>query len=287
MRIIRCIIPLLFFFVFISCNKTVELNENEACAFAYGETLYINDISELITDDLDAQDSIRQAQSIINQWLRTQIKLNQAEKFFSPETPEIQKQIEEYKNSLIIYQYEQLLIAQKLDTSIAKADIKEYYEQYMNEFRLQGTVVKAIYAVIPNNSHKIYQFRNWLKNYKPENKVDIDEYCNEFAEVYDDFSNNWVKWDHLKQGIQHEIKNESRFLKNTGFDEWRKNEKVFFFKIIETKLNGDIAPLSMVKKDIRSILLNKRKINLLKEIEESAYQDAINSNQIKIIKANQ
>ena len=51
-------------------------------------------------------------------------------------------------------------------------------------------------------------------------------------------------------------------------------------KVTKFKIVGDIAPLGYVEDDIESILLNKKKIKLLENLENKIYNEALNKNNV-------
>lgn len=54
----------------------------------------------------------------------------------SNEEMNIQKQVEDYRTSLLIYQYKQKLIAQRLMDEISEEDIETYYNKNEKNFIL-------------------------------------------------------------------------------------------------------------------------------------------------------
>ena len=45
---------------------------------------------------------------------------------------------------------------------------------------------------------------------------------------------------------------------------------------------GEVKPLSMVRGNIRTVLLNKRKLKYIQDLENTVYNDGINRNQVEI-----
>lgn len=60
------------------------------------------------------------------------------------------RQIEQYRNSLIIYAYESELVKQKLDTVVSQAEIESYYKS--QNFHLRENIVLASYVIISKDS---------------------------------------------------------------------------------------------------------------------------------------
>jgi hypothetical protein len=45
---------------------------------------------------------------------------------------------------------------------------------------------------------------------------------------------------------------------------------------------GQVAPLELVKDDIRSVIINKRKITFIEDLENSVYKDGRAKNKVEI-----
>src|SRR5690606_810451 len=97
---------------------------------------------------------------------RQQVLLKQAEKNTITNQEEIEKQLENYRRSLIIYSYEQQLVAQKLDTVVSDAQIETYYNLNRSNFELKKSIVKASYAKIPLKAHRIDNAKKWFRSDK-------------------------------------------------------------------------------------------------------------------------
>ena len=116
--------------------------------------LYQTDLEGLIPRGTRANDSILISRSYINKWVQTQLLLQEAQNNLPPDKLDFGKQLEEYRNSLIIYHYETEYVKQHLDTVISDNDINEYYQGHLKDFQLKQNIVKVIYAVVNKKDDK-------------------------------------------------------------------------------------------------------------------------------------
>ena len=56
----------------------------------------------------------------------------------------------------------------------------------------------------------------------------------------------------------------------------------YFIRIMNLKEQGEIAPIEYVKEEIKSILLNQRKLKTVEVIKTKLFEDAKQSNQLEI-----
>jgi hypothetical protein len=272
------------FQVLSSCRNGENGNDDIAVARVHDSELMLSDLVDLIPNSTTFNDSVQTAQTIINKWITRQIKLAKAETYLTPVQKELEKQLEEYRSSLIIYRYEQELIRQKLDTVVTAENLSEYYNEFAKEFVLQRNAVKIIYAQVEDGSPDLHRFKRWLRNYGEDYKDDIEDYAKEFAILYQDYQMNWVYFNDVMRYLPNPIENPDWLVSGNHFDEFNDGENVHLIKIVDHKLNGEVAPLNLVESNIRNIILNKRKLQLVRDFEKQSFDEAMNNSEVEIYK---
>ena len=115
-----------------SCRYFSSKNDNRELARVHDHYLYKADIEGVIPKNTNSEDSLQMATNFIANWVKQQLILKKAELNLGPEKKNVEKQLEEYKSSLIIYLYEEELVKQKLDTNVSESEIEKYYEENKN-----------------------------------------------------------------------------------------------------------------------------------------------------------
>lgn len=267
---------------FLGCKEEKDTSNKKPIAKIHEKNLYLSDVEDIIPDNKSKEDSTMIAESYIRNWIKKQLLLKKAENNLSKENKDIQKQIEEYRSSLLIYRYQQQLINQKLDTTVSEKEIQNYYENNTSNFTLDKNLVKILYVELPQNSPNISSVKSWMKS---ENENDISklrDYCYQYAKKYDDFDNEWIEFNRLITKIPIEINNPQRYLKYNKNIEEKDSLFHYFVKINDYKLKGTPAPVSYVQDKIKSVILNKRKHKLLEKLEKDLYNEALNRNEFII-----
>ena len=85
------------------------------------------------------------AQNYIRNWVTQKLLLHKAIENLSGEEIDIQKQVDEYRTTLLIHHYKQKLIAQRLVGDIDDKEIEAYYHKNENNFILATPIVKAVF----------------------------------------------------------------------------------------------------------------------------------------------
>jgi hypothetical protein len=78
--------------------------------------------------------------------------------------------------------------------------------------------------------------------------------------------------------------NRDQLLKKSNFIELKDSLGVYLMQINDVLLRNDTAPLEYVKPTIDQIVINKRKLEIIRELEKDITKDAIKNKQFEIYK---
>lgn len=267
--------------IFYSCNQN-KTKDDKPVAKVNDKILYLSTISDIIKDGTNKEDSLLIAENYTRQWIKKQLIISKAELNLSEEDKDVSKMVEDYRSSLIIHKYQQQLIEQKIDTLISQFEIDNYYKDYSANFILNRNIIKALYIKVPIPVPNLKKIQKLYKSEKEDDWDELEDYCFQNATKFDKFSDRWIYAQELLNKLPGNINNEDRFLRNTKFYETSDSTHHYFVKIEAFELKNNLAPLPFVKEDIKKILLNKRKIQFIKNLEENIYKDAESKNKFKI-----
>ena len=276
---ISILIPLLFFG---SCVKTNRDNNENPIARVHDQYLYPSDLSNLIPSGLLLEDSVRIARRLVEEWTQDRLLLYQAELHLSEEQKNIEKQVEEYRSSLLTFRYKQLLLQENLDDNISDQEIENYYSENLSNYVLESDLVQVNYFKIPASAPQIPQVRIWYRSNREDYKNNLKEYAKNYATHYSIGDSTWIYFNDLVQRTPLKIEDTERYLNYNRNIEASDSSYHHFIRIINRLKEGDIKPLELVKDNIKSVLLNKRKIEYIQDLENTVYKDGISRNQVEI-----
>lgn len=272
---------LLTLFFFIQCTGPV--NETDTViARVNDKKLMQSELEKVIPGDISAADSAVMADDYIRKWVRQELVIQKANENLSPEQKDVSRELEEYRNALIIYKYKNELMKQRMDTTVTRQQIEEYYNANPGNFNLNRNIVKAVFIKIPLESANPALLKSMALNTTDEGLNELREYCLRYAKSFDNFSGNWVSFDIVKNNVPVEIEDPERFLKTKSIIEARDAGYYYLVNIIDYRLKNELAPLDFVEEEIKSLILNQRKIEFLKEVEENIYQEGVRQNKFMI-----
>ena len=228
------------------------------------------------------EDSAFFVERYMNLWIRKQLMIYHAEINLSSDLLDYEKQISEYRSSLLIYAYQQELINQNFDTSITNKEITDYYNQYREEFKLVKNIFRGRYIVVDKSAPKLKVLSKWYKSDKTANIENLTDYCQQFSKEYYLADSSWQYFATINNKLPEFITEEKYFLENTKGVWFEDQQYRHYIYIKNYQIKGSISPLALEREKIRNVLLNKNKIQYLKQLEDELYQNALALKKIKI-----
>ena len=245
--------------------------------------LFFDEVPNLWQPGITPQDSTALMQNYINKWAKKELLYLKAKENLSQEIKdEIEKQVKDTRSNLVIYEYQRQMMLEKMDTTITNTEVESYYATNEKNFHLNSNIVKALFIKVPLETPGIDKIRLWTKSGEQKDIQQLETYCYQFAEKYDDFNEDWVTMDKLSVELPQDISNQDEFLKWNKWFETRDSASVYMISIRDFKPRYSLAPFEYVKNDIKSIILNNRRFEFLQSLETGIYNEAIKESTFKI-----
>jgi hypothetical protein len=182
----------------------------------------------------------------------------------------------------MIFNYEKELVQQKLDTLVSDSAVKNYYDKNPNEFLLKENIVKVWYVKLPVNSAGIAAVRNLYKLESLAAKTTLEEYCRKNAVNYYLDDSTWLYFHDLVKEIPVKTYGQEDYLKFHRNIELEDSLYSYFLNIKDLKLKESVSPLSFEKENVKKIILNKRKLKLIKDMQDKVFREALKNKDFEI-----
>ncbi len=271
--------------VFSGCRHKTE-PANAPLARVDGHYLYVNDLKGIVPVNASSADSLMLCKSYINKWVHTQLLLQQAEKNLPEDKLDFKKRLEEYRNSLVIYQYETEYVRQNMDTVVTEQQIDKYYWGHQKDFQLKENIVKAIYAIIDRKREDSPGLENtfWRMFHLPDSILldSLENYAPVMAESFSADTNFWVPFNRLLKIIPIETYNQGIYLKNHRIIRLKDDSKIYLVKFVNFKMKDEISPEEMETNFIRQIILNRRKTEMINKLRTEIFNHALKHKEFEI-----
>ena len=265
-----------------SCDYFKTTEERKVVARVNENYLYLEDIQSLVGDDVTEEDSTLIVNNFINRWATQQLLIDKAKfNLSSEQQKEFDELVSNYKNELYSKAYADVMVAKRLDTSFQQSEIEEYYKEHLENFRLNEDLVKLRFINL-NNNGDFEDVKKKFIRFNEEDKSDLDKISLQFK-AYSFNDSVWVGTKSVYNRIAplNDV-NKSQLLKKSNFLQLEDSLEVYLVYVNDMLLRNDQAPLEYAKSTIKQILLNKRKANLVKELEKDITRDAIENEQFEI-----
>lgn len=267
----------------IGCNSNKSSdNKSPILAKVYGNALYFNDVDTALLKTLETEDSIEYLIQQSNAWINEQVLLHEAELKLTDSEKNKEEEIQEYRNNLLLYELRRKFAINNLDTVIQDSEIVAYYNENKKNFELKRNIVRILYVKVLEEDY-ISKVKYWMINPTDKNKLLLSEYCEEKAENYFLKDSVWLYFDDIWKEIPiSKNYNRERYVTNSKFLEFKENNYKYLLKIQDFRIKNSISPLDFERQKIERIILNKRRISLIKEMEKNIISEAYKKGKIKV-----
>ncbi len=268
---------ILFAFLF-SCSQLPKKDvDDPVLARVADDYLHASEVIPNIPKNISSRDSILVVRNYVNNWLQQKVLLNKAEENLSADELNFDKQLREYKNSLTLYAFESKLIKMYLDTIVSDDEIRKYYDENKDRFELQDNIVKFDYVKLPVKSRKLKDFKRLMQSNDPEDLSQLEQYCEKYSTDYW-LPKDWVFFEDLAKEVPIHAENEENFLRRTTFTQIKDSLYWHLLRITDYKTTDSIPPLTFEQDNIRDIIINARKLNLIQEKRQEYIDAAVKDN---------
>jgi hypothetical protein len=283
-----------YFLLLLSSCDIINFKDNEAglqfnnnpnfkpIARAHDQYLYFEDLEGLIPSDISKSDSANLIQRYVKSWINKQLVITEASDKLNLGEVEIERKVLDYRYALMIHEYQKLYINEKLEHEVSPDEVEVYYKDNKENFQLRQNIIKCRFVKLAKEAPKLNVFRRLFLSDNDKQFEELRSYCYQYATTFH-LDSTWVNFDEVMENTPMvTIDNKIQFLKRTEFYETSDNNYQYFLRIFDYKISDEISPLEWVYEDIVRIIVNKRKVELAKELEEGIYERAVQNKDFEI-----
>ena len=263
----------------------MKFNDNpniKPIARAHDQYLYFSDLEGLIPSDISKTDSANLIQRYVKSWINKQLVITEASDKLNLGEVEIERKVLDYRYALMIHEYQKLYINEKLEKNVTPEKVEEYYNENKENFQLRQNIIKCRFVKLAKEAPKIDVFKRLFISNNEKQFEELKSYCYQYATTFH-LDSTWVNFDDVIENTPMvTIDNKIQFLRRTSNYETSDDYYQYFLRISDFKISDEISPLEWVYDDIIRIIINKRKVELAKELEEGIYERAVQNRDFEI-----
>lgn len=272
----------------VSCRELPDyLMGDDVIARVGGELLTVQDISAVVPSNLKGDDSLSFVKQYTDKWLVRQLKVNEADELFSDTEKDIEKLVEDYRQTLLTSKVDQYYIDQQMSDDVSQEDITEYYNTHKSQFLLDRTLVKGRILRFDATYRQSAKLKTQMQKAATSQNDDkaFSDLCAKNNFLLIDNRSEWVNFaDFLSNLPIPQSQNNEPLLDKMGVQELKIGSDRYYFDFTSVCRKGNVAPLEIVSDNIRRILITQRRSQIIKSHEEQILKSALEDGDAKVYK---
>jgi hypothetical protein len=277
-----------FFLVFLlacSCNYLKPEQKPQSIARVGKNYLYKSDIATLVPAGASKEDSILLVRDYIDRWASQKLLIDAAERNLSDaKKKEYNALIKQYKIDLYTKAYIEEIVKNTVDTVISQDDLKKYYSENKENFKTNGTLVRLRFINLSKDNPRFATISSKFFDYNKKDKKFWDTYKLQFKS----FALNDSVWVDMNQVYEKlpviNPDNRDELIRPGKKIQIQDKDDTYLIKITNVIDKNEVSPFEYIKPTLKEVILNKRKLELIKKFEKDITNDAIKNKDYEIYK---
>ena len=268
-----------------SCRRLPSYLTGERKIARVGKAeLTAEEVGNAVPASLSGEDSTAYAELYVDRWVRRMLKVREGEELFSESAGDIERQVEEYRQSLLVRRVDQYYVERSTtDTLVTYDEIRAYYDAHRADFKLDRTIVRGRMVRFPESYRRQAQLLSLMSSPSKEKQRDFEEICTKNEFYLSDNRETWVDLSDFMSELPVTGSYGATLLKTIGkVQNLRDAQSIYYVEITDVLRAGDLAPFERTEQTIRRILYNARRNDIIRDHEEELIRMAEENRDIKI-----
>lgn len=268
--------------LFTSCDFFKQSDGLDPVARVNENYLYKEDIKDLVPKGTSIEDSTLMVNAYVDRWARRLLLMDGALVNLSEDKQnEFSKLVEQYRNDLFTKAYLEGLVKKNIDSVVKRETAQLFYDENKESFKLNDNLIQFRYISLPLNPINLDTIKKRFQRFSYKDKVYLDSISVQFRS-YSLNDSLWLKLSRVTEKIPIlNNTNKNELLKKTNFLQLKDSLNLYLMLVNDVRLQNDYAPLDYVNSSIKKIVINKRKLELIKQLENDITKDAIKQNKFQ------
>lgn len=266
-----------------SLFKKKATTDADVIARVGSDYLYASDL-ENITRGLHGKDSVTALKNYAENWARKKMLLQKAAEYISEDDAGITKKMADYREALLLYEYEREYIEQKLDTAVKPQELTDWYEKMKDEFILDNDVHRVNFVRLKPDAPDLKDFKKWLTQPQTqEDTLKLNGYCRELSTSYDIEEGMWFEEEKLTQLFPLSKFEIQQLATGKKYLEFKRTDAILYMRITETLRKGQPSPLDFISDRLVKTIIEKRKLQLVDKVYDKIYREGLESKEVEVL----
>ncbi len=234
----------------------------------------------MLPGGMSAEDSSLIINKFVANWVREAALLREAEKNI-PHELDIDQLVEDYRASLVKHNYENVLFGKLLDSVITVSELRGFYNKNKEQYKLESPIIRCRFIKASSNAPQLKQARKWWKAGQKSDRAALESWCASNATVHYLQDSVWYKVEDIGAYMPQGMLTVDNFDTKKKFVQ-EEDGFVYMFQLLDEVPKSGIAPLQFVEGQVKVVILHKRKSQLLEEMKDKLYDEAMRKNGVSV-----
>ena len=273
----------LLLILLVSSCQLKEVSSDKIVARVHNHYLYASEVNAHIRENVSFADSASMAKNYINAWVKEQLLLQKAVFNLNPsQQASLERLIRQYRNDIFIKTYQEEWLKSRMDTLVTSQEIEAYYNENKQNFKLHQDLVRGRYVQLSLTNFNKASVSRALRRFNESDRNYLDSISLQFNSAYLNDS-VWFRPQAFFNRINKSSPKEyDRYLKSKRFFEIEDSIDLYLIFVKEVRRRNEIAPLSHINPTLKQILLNKRKLETMRQFNNDILEEAIQNKTLEI-----
>jgi hypothetical protein len=269
----------------LSCGDKGGGAPANAVARAGDAYLTTEDLQGLVPPGTPKADSLAIIKSFIDRWASQKLMFDAATVNIGEEKQEeLDGLIRQYKTDLYTKAYLEELVKQSVDTTVTEDQLDGYYNANKENFRTTGMLVKLRYIRMAKDHPKFSIVSQRFNSGGKKDKIAL----NELALHFKSYAFNDTVWTTMTEVYQKlpfiNPDNRARYIANGVGYQYPDSADVYLVKVNRVLDRNMVAPYEYIRPTLKEVIINNRKLELIKKIQKDITDDAIKNDKYEVYK---
>ena len=262
-----------------SCHR----QSDPVVAQVYQYKLYASEVQAGMPTGISPDDSLAIAHDYIDNWVKEKLVLHEAEKNLTPREKNFDKEMTEYRNSLLINRYyEKLWQKDTANKPITSKEISDFAHSLDSRYTVDKEIVRVNYVKMPSRNKALPRVKEILfdESLRREEKETLENLLGDTIEYLLD-DDAWLYLDDLQNEVAFEIDAE----KAAGKGEIIRIEKAVgdntvLLVILDYRSQRSVNETKEERAAAGMLLMNQRKAEYINQYIQELYDKAVKAGEI-------
>ena len=254
------------------CLTSCKKSKDPVVAQVYYHKLYLSEICENMPTGLSVEDSLALVNDFIDSWIKEQLVIHDAEKHLSVREKNFDRQLEEYRNHLLVNAYYDKLLSDTSVFKISESEMKSYVKSFGKQYTVDKEIVKVNYVKLSKGSKLVGPVKSILfdENRRETEKETLVAMLGDSIEYL--VEDTWLYLEDLQNDVSFDF---DPSISSQKYVEKQVGDNYYLLVILDYKSQRSVSETEEEQAAARMMLLNQRKKQFIDDYVNKLYEKAM------------